>query len=160
RLEDVPHVRPGQPARVETAAVPGGVDGEVLFATSQADVQKNTLQVKVAVKEPPAVLKPDMLVQVTFLAPPAAGGKSEGGEALRLLVPRPLVEAGGGGARVWVVDQAAGVARRRAVKLGAGARGDLIEVAEGLTAGDRLISGGREGLSEGQRVKIAGEDAA
>ena len=71
RLEDVPRVVPGQCVKVETPAAPGGpLDGEVLFSTSQADIQKNTLQVKVALTNPPPALRPDMLVQATFLAPP------------------------------------------------------------------------------------------
>src|SRR5205823_9016957 len=71
RLEDVPRVVPGQRVRIETPAT-APMAGEVLFATSQADIQKNTLQVKVAVTDPPPALRPDMLVQATFLAPAAA----------------------------------------------------------------------------------------
>jgi RND family efflux transporter MFP subunit len=158
RLEDVPRVRVGQPVRIETPAVPGGLDGEVLQATSQADIQKNTLQVKVAIRAPPSVLKPDMLVQVTFLAPARPDAPATETETLRLLVHRQLVESGEGGVRVWVADQAAGVARRRAVKLGP-AVGELVEVVEGLTAADKLIGGGREGLRDGQRIAVTGEDA-
>jgi RND family efflux transporter MFP subunit len=161
RLEDVPRVRPGQAVKVETPSAPvGPLDGEVLYATPLADVQKNTLQVKVALKSPPATVRPDMLVRVTFLAPPAP--KSLGGESepLRLLVPWSLVESGEGGATVWLADRAAGVARRRAVRLGAAGTGDLVEVAEGLAAGDRLIAAGREGLRDGERVTVTDEDAA
>jgi RND family efflux transporter MFP subunit len=159
RLEDVPHVQPGQPVQIETPAVPGGaLAGEVLGATSQADVQKNTLQVKVAVTAPPPTLRPDMLVQVTFLSVAAPEKDEPPASALRLLVPRALVEASEGGARVWLADQLAGVARQRAVRLGPAA-GDLVEVVEGLNPGDRLISGGRDGLREGQRIDVTGEDA-
>jgi multidrug efflux pump subunit AcrA (membrane-fusion protein) len=157
RLEDVPSVRPRQAVKIESAAVPGGpLDGEVLFPTSQADIQKNTLQVKVALKSPPSTLRPDMLVQVTFLAPAAAKGDAPS-SVLRLLVPRQLVESGDGGAKVWIADQTAGVARRRSVKLGLGSA-DLVEVVEGLNAGDRLIWSGREGLRDGQRITITGEE--
>ncbi len=159
RLEDVPRVRPGQPVKIETPAAPGGpLDGEVLFSTSQADIQKNTLQVKVAIKSPPLTIRPDMLVQVTFLAA-AAPGPSIPTETLRLLVPRQLVETEGSGARVWIADQAAGMARQRSVKLGT-VSGDFVEVIEGLNAADRLISGGREGLREGERIVVTGEEAA
>jgi RND family efflux transporter MFP subunit len=158
-LEDVPRVRPGQTVRIETPAVASGpMEGEVLYATSQADIQKNTLQVKVAVKSPPPVLKPDMLVQATFLALPNPGAKPSGSNPLRLVVPRQLVETGPEGSRVWLVDQVAGVARQRPVKLGAGAGNDLVEVVEGLTSGDRLIAAGREGLREGERIAVTGED--
>ena len=75
--------------RIETAAVPGKtVAGEVLLATSQADIQKNTLSVKVALPDPPPQLRPDMLCQVTFLAPPRPATRGRGRRAVRLLVPR------------------------------------------------------------------------
>ena len=71
RLEDVPRVQPGQKVKIETPAAPGGpLEGVVLFSTSQADIQKNTLSVKVAIHTPPPTLKPEMLCQVTFLSPP------------------------------------------------------------------------------------------
>jgi RND family efflux transporter MFP subunit len=157
RLEDVPRVQPGQAARIDTPAVPGGLNGEVLALTSQADVQKNTLQVKVAVKAAPDVLRPDMLVRVTFLAPNAAPSP-DAAESLRLLIPRRLVEVGDGGAVVWIADQAGGTARRRPVTLGL-QDGDLVEVVEGLNAADKLIAGGRDGLTDGARVRVSGEEA-
>jgi RND family efflux transporter MFP subunit len=160
RLEDVHRVRPGQQVRIESAAAPGGpLEGEVLMATSQADIQKNTLQVKVSVKEPPPSLRPDMLVQVTFLAPPPPKAKDAASQPLRLLVPRHLVESSEGGSHVWVADRAAGVARRRAVTLGLSG-GDLVEVVEGLAVGDRLIVSGRDGLRDGERITVTGEEAA
>jgi RND family efflux transporter MFP subunit len=160
RLEDVPRVRHGQPVKIETPAAPGaGLDGEVLFTTHQADIQKNTLQDKVAIKDPPATIRPDMLVQVTFLAPPTPKIDSPEEAPLRLLVARQLVESSEGGSRVWIADQAAGVARLRSVKLGAAA-GDWVEVTEGLNAADRIISSGREGLREGERITVTGEDTA
>jgi RND family efflux transporter MFP subunit len=159
RFEDLPRVVPGQPVQIETPAVPGKLEGVVLRLTSQANIQKNTLEVKVAVKNPPAVLGADMLVQATFLAPTVDETKAGEGEAIHLLVPRQLLEAGEGGGTIWVADQFAGLARRRTVKLGAATPGDLVEVTEGLNPADKLISGGREGLRDGQRIRVTGEDA-
>jgi multidrug efflux pump subunit AcrA (membrane-fusion protein) len=159
RLEDVPRVVPGQTVRVETPAAPGGpLSGEVLFLTATTDIQKNTLQVKVALTNPPPTLRPDMLVQATFLAPAAATPAEPATSVLRLLVPRALVETADGGPHVWVADQAAGVARRRAVKVGPAA-GDWVEVADGLTVADRVIAGGRDALRDGQRITVTGEEA-
>jgi RND family efflux transporter MFP subunit len=159
RLDDVPRVVPGQSVRIETPAAPtGSVAGEVLFLTSQADIQKNTLQAKVALTNPPPTLRPDMLVQATFLAPPSASPTESGRTALRIMAPRALVDSGDGGPRVWIADQAAGVARVRPVKIGLAA-GDWIEVTEGLTVADRIIAGGRDGLRDGQRITITGEEA-
>lgn len=159
RLEDVPRVQPGQPVRIETPAVSAPLEGEVLFLTSQADIQKNTLQVKVAVRHPPPTLKPDMLVQVTFLAPANSGVAAATTQEFRLLIPRQLVNGGDKGTHVWIADQVAGVARQRMIKLGPVSANDLVEVVEGLNAADKLIAGGREGLSDGQRVQVLGEDA-
>jgi HlyD family secretion protein len=158
RFEDVPRVQPGSPVRIETPAAPGGaLDGEVLFATAISDIQKNTLQVKVAIKSPPPTLKPDMLVQVTFLAPTITVGNSPQVTAPRFLVPRVLVDTGEGGNQVWIADQATGVARRRLVKLGS-STGDLVIVVDGLNTSDKLIASGRDGLRDGLRIRVTGED--
>ena len=61
RLEDVPQVQIGQPVAIETAALAKPLTGEVLWVTTRADIQKNTLQVKVAITDPPAVITPEML---------------------------------------------------------------------------------------------------
>jgi HlyD family secretion protein len=79
---------------------------------------------------------------------------------MRLLVPRELIETAEGGAAVWVADMAQGVARRRTVQVGRASLGQLIEVTQGLTALDKLIVGGREGLADGQRIRVIGEDRA
>jgi HlyD family secretion protein len=157
RFEDLPQVQPGQPVRIESPAIPGApAVGKVLFATSIADVQKNTLQVKIAVENPPPLLKPDMLVQVTFIAPPRAEVAESVSETMRLLVPRQLID---GESKIWIADQTAKVARLRAVKLGRAVNADQVEVLEGLNAADKLIVGGRDGLTDGQRIVITGEDA-
>lgn len=160
RLEDVPQVLIGQPAQIETAALSAPIAGEVVSVTTRADIQKNTLQVKVAVTDPPEVIKPEMLAKVTFLAP--ASPVSEGSEEespLRLFVPQTLVQDADGGQAVWVADLTQGVAERRSIQIGRGATAEgLVEVTTGLQLTDKLIVGGRESLSEGVRVRVTGED--
>ena len=161
RLEDVPLVQPGQPVRIETASAKGPIQGQVLHATSQADIQKNTLEVKVAITSPPATIRPDMLVTATFLAPEQQPGSesNDSEQQERLLAPRQLVESAGDGHAIWVADPS-GVARRQSVRLGNAGTDALVEVIEGLTPTDRLISEGRVGLGDGDRVTIAGEDGS
>ena len=160
RLEDLPRLTLGQEvqeARIETAALAAPIKGKVLAQTSRADIQKNTLQVKVAIESPPPVLKPEMLVQVTFLSVPRAkAGPARTRE--RLWIPQQLVDSTEGGSHVWLADQAAGLARRRAVKLGQRGPSGQVEVVEGLSPADKLIAGGREGLRDGDRITITGED--
>jgi HlyD family secretion protein len=159
RLEDVPQVQLGQKARIETASAPDGLDGEVISVTSVADIQKNTLQVKVAILNPPDVIRPEMLGQVMFLAPELKGKQEESEDRLRLLVPRQLVSGGEGASKVWVADQRARLAKHRTITLGRAGTEDLVEVTDGLTPTDKLISGGREGLRENERIRIASEDS-
>ncbi len=159
RLEDLPRVQSGAPVKISTAALASPIDGTVLRATSSADVQKNTLAVKISILDPPAVIKPEMLVQVVFLAPESANHAEQPNELLRLLIPRQLVIAGDG-SKVWIADQAAGAARLQSITLGQTAQNDMVEVTAGLTAADKLLVEGRQQLRDGQRISIRGEDSS
>jgi RND family efflux transporter MFP subunit len=159
RLEDVPQVQIGQPVTIETAASRQPLSGKVLWLTTRADIQKNTLQVKVAIDNPPAVITPEMLGKVTFLAPPQpVTEEQEIADSLRLLVPRQLVMEGDGGKFVWIADAANGVARRTAVELGKAGTDQLIEIAAGLDPTVKLVASRRESLSDGDRIRIVGND--
>lgn len=159
RLEDVPQVRIGQPASIETAAHGQSVEGEVLWVTTRADIQKNTLQVKVAITHPPAMITPEMLAQVTFLAPKqAADTTASDQEALRMLIPRALVSGSDGHSSVWIVNPANGAAHSQSIQLGKAGTDALVEVSQGLDPTAKLIVAGRESLSDGSRIRIVGDD--
>ena len=158
RLEDLPLLQQGQQVRIETPSAKGALTGQVINVTSQANIQKNTLEVKVAITSPPATIRPDMLVTVTFLAldqPDASRTESQLSE--RLLVPRQLVEPAGDGHALWIADSR-GIARRKTIRLGTAATESLVEVVEGLTPTDRLIAAGRDALKDGDRIEITAED--
>lgn len=158
RLEDIPKVQLGQRVTIETPVTPDRpLEGEVLQVTSQADIQKNTLQVKVAIKSPPATLRPDMLVQATFLALPSRDVADAEKQTLRVLIPKQLIESAEGATHVWVADLVNKIARKKTVKLGRPS-GDFVEVTQGLTPADRLIVDGRHGLSDGQRIDVSHVD--
>ena len=96
---------------------------------------------------------------IWMLGPVLLEYASEEQKRERILVPRRLVEGEGESRSVWVAE-ADGTARKRTVTLGEAGTEDLVEVAEGLRPTDRLIAGGRESLEDGDRIAIAGEDAA
>ena len=163
RFEDLPRVGRDQPVQVKSPAFPEAISGRVLFLTSFANVQKNTLAVKVSLDAPPSVLKPEMLVDVTFLAAEQpsreSGEKSQDPtEEYRLFLPRSVVDIGSDGNSVWVADLVHRAARRQSIQLGALQTATLLEVTGGLTAASRIISGGRENLSDGDRIEVQGED--
>ena len=160
RLEDIPRAAIGGPVQIETAAAGKPILGEVIGVTALADIQKNTLQVKVAIKSPPSVIKPEMLAQVTFLAPESSRDKSKPTEQpLRMLIPRELVVTDEGGTHVWVADRHRGAARKQSIVLGRAGTEELVEVSSGVTEADKLIAGGREGLADGERIQVSGQDS-
>ena len=160
RFEDIPKVTLGQPVEIDNPALLSSLTGNVLFISSEADIQKNTLQVKVAIPHPPPVFKPEMLVDVTFLAPEQADRKEELSQELKLFVPRQLVQQDEGGSYVWVADQSDGLARRILVQIENTGSEALVQITSGLTTTSRLIVGGSEGLEEGQRIKVTGEETS
>ncbi|MDP1796296.1 MAG: biotin/lipoyl-binding protein [Planctomycetaceae bacterium] len=157
RLDDVPQVLTGQAVRIETPASPTPLMGRVLVATALTDIQKNTLQVKLVIDDPPAVIKPDMLVQVTFLAPPRPSHEGST-PPLRLLVPREVIQGSGSEATVWLADQTSGTAKVRRITVGSSTSDGQVEIITGVNVGDRLIAGGRESLVDGARIHITGHD--
>ena len=110
-LADASHVFVGQRCAVVVEVLPDRTfEGVVLRLTSEADLQKNTLQVKVGVLDPVAILKPEMLTRVRFLpgdgrrATSAASGTGARIDAAALVrVPTAAIASDGGKACVWIV---------------------------------------------------------
>ncbi len=160
RFEDIPKVSLNQPVEIDNPALSSPLTGKVLFISSEADIQKNTLQVKVEISDPPPVFKPEMLVDVTFLAPKQPKRASEPSQELKLYVLGQLIHQGDGGSFVWLADQSDGIARRTMVQTGAVGSNGLVEITSGLTISSRVISGGSDGLQDGDRIKVTSEDSS
>lgn len=105
RFEDIPKVNLGQLVQIENPALTSPLIGKVLFVGSEANIQKNTLEVKVAIAGSVAVFKPEMLVNVTFLAPEQPETTSDTTKLLRIFVPQEFVRQDERGRFVWIADQ-------------------------------------------------------
>jgi RND family efflux transporter MFP subunit len=160
RFEDIPKVSLNQPVEIDNPALSSPLTGKVLFISSEADIQKNTLQVKVEIPDPPPVFKPEMLVDVTFLAPKQPEQTTEPSQEVKLYVLGQLIHQGEGGSFVWLADQSAGIARKTTVQTGAVGSNGLVEITSGLTVTSRILSGGIDGLQDGDRIKVTSEDAS
>lgn len=156
RFEDVPHVSLGQPVEINNPALSQPLSGTVLYVSSEADIQKNTLQVKVAIDNPPPVFKPEMLVDVTFLEPEHPASPGESTEQRQLLIPAAAIHASEQGDFVWIADHSERRARRQPIETGASA-GELTEVRTGLNLTSRVIVSSAAPLQDGQRIAIAQE---
>lgn len=158
RFSDLPQVAVGQPVRINNAVVAKPLAGRVLFISSMANIQKNTLEVKVVLDDPPSLFKPDMLVEITFLSTGSGADGPTVDDRPRHFVPRALVRSDAEGNYVWLADQASGRVRRVGVTMGVGAPGGLVEVTGNLSMGSRVVAGGGDGLVDGQRIRVAGEE--
>lgn len=154
-LGDAAHVTVGQAAEVVVNVLPDKVfRGQVVRIAHEADIQKNTLQVKVAIDRPTRDIKPEMLARVKFLA---ATATQPAGARASIFIPARLIPGQGGNASVWLVDQTRGVAELRSITAGTARLGDWIEIRDGLRAGDWLIADPPPGLEACDAVKVIGE---
>jgi len=156
-LADAGNVSVGQKAEVTVEVLPDRTfNGNVTRITHEADIQKNTLQVKVRIDEPLPELKPEMLARVKFLAVAKEGASST--EKARVFAPEKLLSrTDKGRAKAWVVDPARGMAVRREVTTGPGKMNGWVEIVDGLAPGDRLIADAPATLEDGDRIAIGGE---
>lgn len=156
RFEDIPKVSLNQTVKINNPALTEPIEGKVLFISSEADIQKNTLQVKVSIEVPPSFFKPEMLVDVTFLAPPTKPS-DEVSQATKIFVARKFLFSSEDGDFVWVADRSEKRARKVFVTKGRPS-GPLVEIVKGLSIDARVISTGHENLRHGDRISIQGED--
>lgn len=158
RFEDIPKVSLGQTVEIGNPALSTPLKGTVLFISSEADIQKNTLQVKVAIPDPPEVFKPEMLVDVTFLAPDLPNKNEEIGSTIRLYIPQQLIQSDATGSYLWIADQSEGTAIKSRITVGKTSANGLVEILTGATVSSRVISSSVEGLVDGTRIRVTGED--
>jgi RND family efflux transporter MFP subunit len=162
-VADASRVGVGQEAKVVVGVLPDRTfTGVVTRAVHEADIQRNTVQFKVAIKDPSPELKPEMLARVRF-SPARAGTAADGGGAAasqHVFAPEQLLQRDGptGPARAWAVDKGRGTASLRAVELGETRADGWVSVRSGLQPGDVVISGDTTGLKDGTRVRVVGED--
>ena len=153
-LVDAAKVSIGQPAEVIVDVLPDRVfSGRVTRIVHEADVQKNTLQVKVGIDEPSSELKPEMLARARFLSMANATTAKAGATAQQLFVPDSAVFGSGEQSFVWLADQVDSVARKTSVTRGRAASEDWIAIAAGVQPGDRVIVNPPAELVDGQRIR-------
>lgn len=133
--------------------------GRVSRISGQADLQRNTLQAKVAIEDPDPVLRPDMLVRAKFFSVSGrktkAGNSStgSGGDSNRLAIYVPedaLIDE----TSVWVVSPH-GEAELREITLGRDAKDGHRRVTDGLLSGESVILPPHDELEEGTRLSVS-----
>lgn len=172
-ISDAAGVGLGTQAIVTTEALPGAeFRGVVSRVVHEANIQRNTVQFKVAIEAPSPVLKPEMLTRVKLFAPPARGhaGGTEpatlhAADSLMLLIPSAaLVERSDGEGKVWIVDRTSGQPRSlsRSVSVAPSNESGFALVISGLGLTDRVIidPDRHPGLKDGSPLRVIEEQAS
>lgn len=115
---------------------------EIVYINPGVDPQRGTVEVKLRVASPPAYLKQDMTVSADI---------EIGRNPHTLALPADAVRDAAGAAP-WVLRVADGRAVRRAVRIGLRGEG-VVEIVDGLQAGDLVVPAGNARVRDGQRIR-------
>lgn len=141
---ELPAIRLGQAATIRMAYYPGErFTGKATYIYPTLDPQTRTARVRYEFANPHGKLKPEMFTDVEI--------QVRLGE--RLAVPEGAV-IDTGVRRVVIVDRGAGTFEPREVRLGV-KTGEFVEVLDGLTAGERVVTSANFLIDSESRLKEA-----
>ena len=158
-LNEASGLRVGQEVELTTDLLNDVVmTGTVTLITGEADLARNTLQAKVAIKNPDDRLRPEMLVRAKFYPLVTTSEETEPAETPesqeRLLLFAPenaLFEIQGQQAKAWAVSGDS-TAELRSLTLGSTQKEGYREVRDGLRSGENLILPPFYDLKQGTRI--------
>ncbi len=130
-----------------TMTVPGiedPIEGKVTVVSPALDPNSTTVEVWLEAKNPNHALKPGTSVQLSLTAQTVKDA---------LVVPASSVITAPDGATVVMLAGSDGRAHQKAVKLGI-RNGDDVQILEGVTASDKVVSAGAYGLPDKTKIKI------
>ena len=151
----IAQVAVGQPVSVRFDALPGRRMAAAVTEVGVATIgAASTFQVTAAIADAHPEIRSGMAAEVTFTF--------DEGERDRLVVPAVAIGEDRDGRFVFVLERGAdgsGTVRRRPVKIG-GPQASLagIEVLEGISAGDEVVTAGVRRLSDGMAVRVIPAD--
>ncbi len=159
---DLDTLKAGQGVRMRVDALPTQVfDGVIARIAPVVDASSGTFRATCEFRDSTRTLKPGMFgrIEVAYdqrhdalVVPRNAIAEEDGETSLFVVEPAPAAAPAAGKA----ADKAAPpsfVAKRRVVKVGY-ADGDRIEVREGISAGERVITVGRNAVRDGTQVQV------
>ncbi|MDX1581037.1 MAG: efflux RND transporter periplasmic adaptor subunit [Alphaproteobacteria bacterium] len=142
-----PYVMPDQPLDIEVAAFPGRAFEGVLTAVSpEVDVSTRVIRLQGSLPNPEGLLRPGMFAKIEVVRPVVDSV---------ITVPYLAVSFFPYGDSVFIINEKDGdlVVERKQIKTGR-IRDGMVEVLEGLEAGQRIVHTGHLKLRTGQRIEI------
>ena len=132
------------------------LEGILTRISGEADLQRNTLQVKVRILNPDDRLRPEMLCRAKFLLSTNNSKSKNPTIGLGVFVPltlkpenNKLIE------KLWIVGADGRSAELREVRFGKEITNEYISVNSGLNAGDLIILNPPVSLKSGDQIKIS-----
>ena len=142
---DVGKMKVGQDVSVKVDAFPDReFKGKVSIVFSSLEEKTRTLSIEALVPDKEGVLKPGLFARVILYT---------GGMKDTVVVPNTALLYEGDQIKVYVVEDDR--AKERPVKPG-NKYGDEMEIVEGIKEGDKVVTAGQQGLSEGAKVNYQG----
>lgn len=143
--QDLPHIETGQTARVSVAGLPGRTfEGRIDYVSPWLD-DRGQAEIRVTLANPDLALKPSMYANIDIESKLA-------GE--RLAIPRSAVINSGVRQLVFVAESQDSYSPRQVVTGMAGAN-DMIEIVDGLMAGEQVVVSGQFLLDSETRLNEA-----
>jgi len=138
----------GDTATISAPGIEAPVEGKVTVVSPALDPNSTTVEVWVQTKNPEQRLKPGTSVKLTMVAQTVPDA---------LAIPAAALLTGDDGSASVMAVGGDDHAQRKAVKTGI-RQGDLVQIVEGLAAGERIVGAGAYGLPDGKKVKAEGGD--
>jgi HlyD family secretion protein len=156
-LADASKLVVGQEVEITCSMLPDSkFKGKLSRIVGEADLQRNTLQVKVKILNPDTNLRPEMLCRAKFFQMKNNDENNTKTRSLGVFVPQSLQqdkETSQG--NLWVIGKDGKTAEIREVEFGTEIINQYILVLKGLNAGDQIILNPPNDLQSGDLVKIS-----
>lgn len=158
-LSEAAKINLGQIVEVTSSILPEEVfRGNISRILGEADLQRNTLQVKVSLNDTHPKLRPEMLCRAKFYG--IAHNTDRESSKLKIFLNKNHISIKptdtDSQKDVWIISKDGKRCEKRNITLGSTVKvkGENIEVIKGLLPGDQVIVNPPLNLTEGDRVKI------
>ena len=156
-LSEAAKINLGQMVEITSSILPEKVfRGKISRILGEADLQRNTLQVKVSLIDTHPRLRPEMLCRAKFFG--MSSHNKEDSSQFKIFINKNLFKIGSEDSNsekeLWVISNNGKTCEKRRVSIGGTIRGQYISVTQGLMAGEAIILNPPEALENGDRVEI------
>ena len=147
--ENAAALRVGDKGTMAVPGIPEPVSGKVTVVSPALDPSSTTIEIWFEAKNPKQELKPGTSVHISVTAQTVKDA---------LVVPSSAILTGPDGSTTVMLAGPDGLAHQQSVKLGI-RNGEDVQVVEGVSANDKVVTSGAYGLPDKTKIKIEAAEA-